>query len=164
MKIELKSIKINESFSEETTCFKADVFINGVKVAYAENSGRGGNTDYGSYQGKKDILKEAEDFCLALPPHYSEEFEMEFPQNLESIIDDLVYQEVLRKERKKLEKKMVNHLLMGVPGGYSYSQVNFKIPLASIPNLQLYVDKYAKQLKEGEVFLNTNLESLGIKL
>jgi hypothetical protein len=41
MKIELKNVKINKMFSEETTCFIADVFINGKKTAYAKNDGRG---------------------------------------------------------------------------------------------------------------------------
>jgi hypothetical protein len=56
--------------------------------------------------------------------------------------------------------------MWGKPKGHSYSQVKFKIPLAQVATnrLQEIVDKYKKELKEGEVFLNTNLESLGIKL
>jgi hypothetical protein len=44
--------------------------------------------------------------------------------------------------------------------------VKFKVPLAEIPTtrLQEVVDKYKKEFKSGDVFLNTNLESLGIKL
>jgi hypothetical protein len=86
--------------------------------------------------------------------------------NLEHFIDDLVTAELEKKEKKKMEKQMVNSIMWGKPKGHSYSQVKFKIPLAQVATnrLQEIVDKYKKELKEGEVFLNTNLESLGIKL
>jgi hypothetical protein len=44
--------------------------------------------------------------------------------------------------------------------------VKFKVPLAKVPTtrLQEIVDKYKKEFKSGDKFLNTNLEGLGIKL
>ncbi len=164
MKIELKNVKINLTFSEETTMFKADVFVNGVKVAHASNDGRGGCTDYMAYQDKHSLLKEAEEFCLSLPKVYVEEYDFEYDMNLEHFIDNLVTAELKKKENKKIEKKMLNHIMWGKPKGYSYKQVKFKIPLDKVPNLQTYVDKYRKELKAGEVFLNTNLESLGVTI
>ena len=91
---------------------------------------------------------------------------MELAQSLESVIDDLVTAELEKKEQKKLEKKMVDAILWGKPNGHSYTQVKFKIPLSKIPLMQLQgvVNKYKTELKEGEQFLNTNLEELGIKL
>lgn len=44
MKIELKNFQFFERMSEETNAFVADVYVNGVKVAYAKNDGRGGET------------------------------------------------------------------------------------------------------------------------
>ena len=41
MKIQLKSLKVFEEMSEETTAFVADVFVNNKKVAYAKNDGIG---------------------------------------------------------------------------------------------------------------------------
>lgn len=166
MKIELKSIKINLTFSEETTMFKADVFVDGVKTAYAENDGRGGCTYYSPYEGKRELLKKAEDFCLSLPPKYVEEYDFQYNMNLENFIDDLVTEELKKKEKKQLEKKMVNTIMWGKPNGFSYTQVKFKVPLSKIPTAQLqaYIDKYKKEFKEGHEFLNTNLEELGIKL
>ncbi len=32
--------------SEETNCFVADLYINGKKIGYVKNDGRGGCTDY----------------------------------------------------------------------------------------------------------------------
>ncbi|GIV43910.1 MAG: hypothetical protein KatS3mg035_1033 [Bacteroidia bacterium] len=65
-----------------------------------------------------------------------------------------------------MEKKMEKAIMWGIPNGHSYTQVTFKIPLAQIPKLQLQalVNKYKSQFKEGEKFINTNLESLGIKI
>lgn len=42
MKVELKNFKYNNRMSEETDCFSADIWINGKKVGYAENTGKGG--------------------------------------------------------------------------------------------------------------------------
>jgi hypothetical protein len=63
MKIELKNVKINLTFSEETIMFKADVVINGVVAGEAENDGRGGSTFYSAktYDVKKQqFLSDAE--------------------------------------------------------------------------------------------------------
>ena len=183
MKIELKNIKINLTFSEETIMFMADLAINGVIVGEAENDGRGGCTFYGAkgYDVKKqeflsdeirqrnrDIISQAEIFCKNLPKT-KYDFglgEMEMEQTLESVIDNLVTAEVEKKEKKKFEKKMSNHIFWGIPNGHSYTQVKFKIPLKQIPlvRLQSVINKYKAELKEGEVFLNTNLEELGVKI
>ncbi len=168
MKIELKNVKINLTFSEETTMFMADVYVNGKKTAYANNDGRGGCTFYNSYHSPNndEDLRQAEAYCLSLPKVRVEEYDFEFDMNLEQFIDDLVHAELEKKEKKKMEKQMANSIMWGKPKGHSYSQVKFKVPLAEIPTtrLQEVVDKYKKELKEGDVFLNTNLESLGIKL
>lgn len=183
MKIELKNIKINLTFSEETIMFMADLAINGVIVGEAENDGRGGCTFYSAknYDVKKqtflsdeiqnrnrDIISQAEEFCKNLPKQ-KVDFGLgvhEFNQTLESVIDDLVNDELDKKEKKKMEKKMVDHIMWGKPNGATYSLVKFKIPLKQIPpnTLQTYIDKYRAKFKEGEVFLNTNLEELGVKI
>jgi hypothetical protein len=170
MKIELKNIKINLTFSEETTMFMADVYVNGKKTAYANNDGRGGCTFYNSYHAPNndEDLRQAEAYCKSLPPmkYTFGDVEHEIHMSLEHFIDKLVEEEEKKKEQKKLEKKMVDAILWGKPNGYSYTQVKFKMPLAKIPLIQLQgvVNKYKTQLKEGEQFLNTNLEELGIKL
>lgn len=173
MKIELKKIKTNLAFSEETIMFNAEVCINGVVVGTAQNDGRGGCTYYGANgyglsdeirERNKTLIKQAEEFCKALPK--TKYLDLEFDQSLESVIDDLVSKHLEEKEAKKLEKKMETHIMWGVPKGNSYVQVKFKTPLSAIPidKLQTYVNKYKLELKKGEVFLNTNFERLGIKI
>lgn len=168
MKIELKNIKINLTFSEETIMFQADVFVNGKKTAYANNDGRGGCTFYNSYHAPNndEDLRQAEAYCKTLPPIRSEELNFEYDMNLEHFIDDLIEAELKKKEQKKLEKKMADTIMWGKPNGHSYMQAKFKIPLAKIPlfKLQEIVDKYKKEFKEGDEFLNTNFEALGVNL
>lgn len=175
MKIELKKIKINLTFSEETIMFQADLAVNGVVIGSAHNDGHGGCTFYSAnryglnelqIQRNEKLLKEAEEFCKSLPPIRSEKLDFEYPMNLEHFIDELIDEELKKKEQKKFEKKMENAIMWGIPNGRSYTQVKFKVPLAKIPLIQLQglVDKYKKEFKKGEEFLNTNLEGLGVKL
>lgn len=182
MKIELRKLKIAEHMSEETTAFTADIFIDGVNAGYAKNSGQGGCTDYhcNPDQKSRDLINKAEEFCLALP---DQKFEMGggrspfvMKMNLENFIDELVNDELKRKDvitiKKKLAKKQLTHIMWGRPDFTGqYTEVNFKRPLASFAlspavllQLQTTVDKYKASFKEGDVFWNTNLETLGIKI
>jgi hypothetical protein len=171
MEIKLKNIKINEAFSEETTMFKADVFVDGVKVAYAENDGHGGCTYYNAHDpSKRELLAKAEQFCLALPDYVYPAMhgmkELAVKMNLEQMIDNLIEEELKKKDQKKLEKKMLNRIMWGVKGGHSYREVKFNRPLSEIPVAQLQglVNGYKARFQEGEEFLNTNLQALGIQI
>ena len=44
MDIQLKSIKFSEHLSEETNAFTANLYVDGKKIGYCRNDGRGGNT------------------------------------------------------------------------------------------------------------------------
>lgn len=169
MKIELKNVKVNEAFSEETTCFIADVFINGKKVAHAKNDGRGGCTDYYPYEGKRELLKQAELFCKELPkkPIDFGDKIVEFNQSLESVIDDLLFEKEKAKEQKKIDKLCENHIVWGKPIGYSYSVLSFngKPKFADIKNtilgqkaLERLINRVKGELREGEIIFNNNLE------
>jgi hypothetical protein len=169
MKIELKNVKVNEAFSEETTCFIADVFINGKKVAHAKNDGRGGCTDYYPYEGKRELLKQAEEFCKGLP---KEKVDFggtihEFAQSLESVIDNLLFEKEKEKEQKKIEKLCENNIVWGKPNGMSYKMLSFngKIKFADVKKtiqgqkaLERLIDRVKGELKEGEEIFNKNLE------
>lgn len=112
------------------------------------------------------MIERAEKYCALLPLVKYDFSNKEFNQSLESVIDGLVELELKKIVDKKLLKKMESAILWGVPDGIAYTQVKFKIPLAKIPLIQLQglIDNYKKQFKRGEVFLNTNLEQLGVKL
>jgi hypothetical protein len=173
MKIEIKNVKINKMFSEETICFKADVYINGKKIAYAENDGHGGSTFYNAYDIKdREVLKDAEQYATNLPSiknNYGDKT-YEFPMTLEHIIneaiDDVFNGKEKAKQEKKIQKLMENHIVYGVPNSDTYHMIGFKgkqtfnqigrTPqgLMAIKNLH---NRIKKELKDGEVIFNTNL-------
>lgn len=168
MTIELKNVKINLSGSEETIMFTADIYLNGKKVGYAKNEGCGGMTNYRAINPDYvSVIDKMEEWCKGLPPHtYPADEDSEaltVDMNLEMIIDLLIDKEVQKKEvaafEKMLKKKMVNHIVAGVPGADSARQWKFNRPLAEIASDKLYaeIDKIKAQLKPGEVILNTNL-------
>lgn len=49
MQISLKSVRISESLSEETTAFTARLYVDGKATADVRNSGHGGCNDYDTY-------------------------------------------------------------------------------------------------------------------
>jgi hypothetical protein len=167
MKLELKNVKINEAFSEETLMFKADLFVNGKKVAYAENDGRGGCTYYNVYSVElRPILKEAEDYCKTLPSKFVTygEKTIEIKSNLEHWIDNIVYDISNKKEADKFKKKLAKDMLKGICYG---SENGYKILSWKGYTLEQLLNRnegravIKRNLQElvnrGETILNTNL-------
>lgn len=169
MKIELKNVKVNAMFSEETTCFKADVFINGKKVAFASNDGRGGCTDYYHYEGQRELLKQAELFCKTLPtkPIDFGDRVVEFAQSLESVIDDLLFEKEKAKEQKKIDKLCETNIVFGKPNGMTYRYIGFngrpkiadvKKSIVGQKALEKLINRVKGELREGEIIFNKNLD------
>ena len=168
MKIELKSVKINEAFSEETTCFMADVFVNGKKVAHAKNDGHGGCTFYYAYPNQQELVKQAEQYCKALPKEkisFGDKVH-EFEQTLESVIDKLIYDKQHEKEQKKIDKLCETNIVWGKPKGVSYKYIGFngrpkladmlKTPMGKL-SVEKLIARVKGELKEGEVIFNKNI-------
>jgi hypothetical protein len=165
MKIELRKISTNERMSEETTCFVADLYLDGKKVGECHNNGHGGCTDYhGIDLRHSDTIKKMEDYCKSLPKVQYQGSEWE--QSLEGVIDELVEEHLKQKELKKIEKFMEKSIMFGVPNGFSYQRMSWGKKLLSeipLPHLQREVDKIReKYCKNGVVILNTNLQKFGI--
>lgn len=166
MKIELKALKINLTFSEETTMFKADIYSNGVRIGYAENDGHGGPTNCQPYVNTRKEFKEAEQYCLSLPKIKWElggkEYEIE--SNLEHIVDDIVEKEVQKKEEAKFRKRMTKDMDKGILYGTEtrYSRISWtgqtiNSLLATPKGKMILQVKIAALRKKGENILNTNI-------
>ena len=166
MNVELKKISFNERMSEETNCFVADLYINGKKVGYVKNDGRGGCTDYRGYTKEDNVLiAEAEAHFKTLPKVKSEEFNFEYQPTLETAIDEEFEKYLKAREEKRMLKYMETAILFGVPNGGMYSRQKFSVPLSKIPTprLQMYVDEIKREYcKDGVVILNKNLTALGV--
>jgi hypothetical protein len=163
MKLELKNVKINEAFSEETLMFKADLYVNGKKVAYAENDGRGGCTFYREYSRElRPILEQAEAYCKTLPSKF--ERTIEIKSDLEHWIDTIVYDISNKKEEDKFKKKLQKDMLKGICYGSDrgYKILSWKgYTLEQLLNRnegRVHIRKNIQELVDrGETILNTNL-------
>lgn len=167
MKLELKNVKLNLEFSEETIQFKADLYVNGKKVAYAHNEGRGGCTFYREYSKElRPLLEQAEAYCKTLPSTFSTygERTIEIKSNLEHWIDVIVYDISNKKENEKFEKKkqknMLNNILYGDPQAYKmigWKNITIEQLLNRVDGRKALRNKIAELENRGETILNTNL-------
>ena len=104
MKVELKSIKVMNSLSDETTCFTAKIYINGKAAGHAENRGCGGSTHY--QFNDHAIGQLFETYAASLPPtlfSYGGQ-DHSFPSTGESLIDSLLNDHLKAKDAARLDK------------------------------------------------------------
>ena len=171
MQIKLKNIKVNLTFSQETTMFDADIYVDGVRIGFAYNEGRGGCTYYTSIGNDKcrQALRQAEAFCESLPKEIYEGIELS--SNLEGYIDNLVDQFVNNREQRrfvnKLKKDMEKYVCYSksnkVDECKDYRTITFTNycsleEIFATPRLKEKVVTMMTELKaEGFHILNTNL-------
>jgi hypothetical protein len=155
MKIELKNFKFYDRLSEETMCFIGNIWVNGVKCGYAENSGKGECTSY-HHEGtalSRELIRDAEGFCESNKT------------TLYNYLDELAYEIVKRKEdesiAKKLNKEMQKAILIGTDT--QYQVISFKKPLREVWETQpdyfkkVLIEKLDKYKEKGYRLLNTNI-------
>lgn len=157
--ITLKNVKIYDALSEETLCFTATVYENGVKIGTAKNDGHGGNTFvYLDNPRSKTMAEESA---------------------LEEAVDEAVYAIDKAKQEAKIQKKLERDCIKSVCVGWinehgaSYYAQGFKskLPLAEIAKrpqgleaIQKMVDRIKSELVGDETILNKNLEALGVRV
>lgn len=123
VKIELKNVKINQSFSEETLCFTAKFYVNGKKAGSVSNAGHGGacDVDFDDPMVEKQVV----DYINSLPEEICEDFKEKdgSPMKIKITLDyffadlaDKVEKAQYEKNRsKKLAKFREKCLLKGLP-------------------------------------------------
>lgn len=96
MNIVLKKIRYNDRMSDETSCFSAEIWMDGQKLADVSNQGCGGSNAYypvGGYSNPK--WTELCEWCKKQPPHIYQGISIEMDTDL--YISDLL-EEWLKKE------------------------------------------------------------------
>ena len=169
MKLQIKNVKVNLEFSEETICFKADIYINGIKSCYASNDGHGGCTGIWHYNDVgKSLMIQAEKFLSTTPPivHIYDEHSWEEKQTLTTFVDDYIDDYVKAKEHQKFTKKLNKDMEKGIVVSKnnleSYSLVSWKgHKLADVlrrPDGELVLKNAISEYKhKGYTIHNTNL-------
>ena len=103
MKIELKNVKFAAFASEETNCFSATVWIDGVKSGTAENSGKGGMT----FIEPQSLADKLNAYGKTLPLKVSSMTNPDgtpftYVEDAESLIDGLLADHLEQKQLKRL--------------------------------------------------------------
>lgn len=160
MKIELRSVHYSERMSEETSCFDAAVYIDGVKAGTVCNRGTGGSDEFNPWelQTRLDaygatLPKKVADF---LDSATGKPFEME--QNAESLIGDLLTDYLVTRDFKR---DLRNKLLFTKADGKLY-QIKAK-NAADLPTL-LEAAKAGRYAKDAVAILNTLPEADALTL
>lgn len=169
MNIQIKNIRVYDKLSEETTCFTAELYINGIKAAECKNNGRGGAHDYSPYLLENRILiTAAQEYCKTLPPviitmpgHVTT-----LPNSLELFIDDLLFKFLNDKDTQKLQRQLLRDMAQGILVGteQSYTVYYLRKPLVDIIKYHGQAEKVINdaitgilpKMKPGERILNTN--------
>jgi hypothetical protein len=169
MKIELKNFKHYDKLSDETYCFTANIWVDGVKCGNAENRGIGGETDYSSDRriGSDELIKQAEQYCLGLPSETiviadrTITLDMNLMNYIDNLVDEIVKAKYKEKDAQNLRKDMQKAILIG--DEEKYAKIGFKMPLNEV--MAKHPDYFQKTLKEmllkhgtnGRRLLNTNI-------
>lgn len=117
MRFELKNVKINKALSDETTCFSADLWADGKKVAGVVNRGHGGCHQFYWTQDGLDIENALNVLISEQPPvvypasDWAEEFSVAY--ELDHLIDDLLDAHEKAKKLKAWCKKETLFRLVG---------------------------------------------------
>lgn len=111
MNIELKNIKYAAFASEETSCFSAVVYIDGVKSLTAKNSGHGEMTFL------REIVKGAYDALKNEGVLRGEKFEP-----AEGIVDDLFDKWLSLRDMKRILKNSVNFIVPKKKGIFKFTK------------------------------------------
>jgi len=121
MKFEIKNLKIAEFASEETTCYQATIYVDGVRSILASNDGHGGPDNFYAYSphGRPANNKEVTSFetamaavaehCKTLPP-YKLDDDFSMPWDLQLLIADQMNQVEGRKHLMRSMKSKVVYI------------------------------------------------------
>jgi len=142
MKVELKSLKVHKDMSEETTCFSATIYIDGIKAGDARNSGHGGMTMVHIFD--PDLRKKLAAFVDTLPTEKSQYFPEGLKLEVDSYIDTLVEQ---AEELKWLKRNCKGKTMFRTSDQKSGEWFTIKSPFSPAVKDHL-VKKYGDKLVE----------------
>lgn len=148
-RVSLKSIKYSESLSEETYAFTATLYLDGQKIGYVKNDGRGGCNDVDLID--RGAYGELNKYAESLPPVKSEFSSEDLPMDLDFLISTLVEEYLVKKDEQKEKKRMDNFVQKEYKKfkSHGYSTVKVKteksvvcIPMAPTKSGETVVEEY----------------------
>ncbi|MES1915318.1 MAG: hypothetical protein MHM6MM_007287 [Cercozoa sp. M6MM] len=146
MKIELKSIKYAAFSSEETSCYQANLYVDGKKIGSVSNEGHGGCDNF---YGDREAFDRADKWCRANLPKWKldcganpdEEHETDLEMHCATLLQNhLIKQDYQRTVRKKLlivypDKQGVYQINHGGQVELTAAKLREQRPTAKVLNL-----------------------------
>lgn len=161
MKMTLSKLKIHPDMSEETTCFSANILLDGKIIGEVANKGCGGcNSYYWKDRTKGELIEGWANAQRVIVPagHGMEAFELDF-EKLDHFIDELMVKMDLAvridaQHKRWCKKSLVFRLKGDAPDSFRTSKTPYSAEIkAGI------VKKYGDQI---EIILNENMPPLEI--
>ena len=145
MKIELKRIEYSARMSEETSCFTADLWVDGVRIGQISNHGTGGSDDF---YGDHAAYDAADAWCRANLPKWTMG-DHTGETDIEIHVGALLEEHLSRKDMKRA---MSRNVLFTKPDTAGVYEIKAKAPMKPTdPRLITHITtKYP-----GAVILNT---------
>lgn len=171
--ITLKKVKMFKG--HDGVGLDCDLYVDGVKVCHVFDDARGGEVDFEPYGNtpaevkiNRGLLIKAEEYARSLPGSpsiFNEDVMM--PNDLESLINNILAEMEKEKEIKKLEKKFATHIISynketGASRMISYGKPVVLLSRVTLAKLQQSYDNLKAQQPAGNEIINTNLSALGI--
>lgn len=143
MKITLKNVKMHPDMSEETNCFSASIYLDGKRIGFVKNEGRGGVNLVDREDRKAGAKVEAYAKTLPpLPPFYKGGKPLEY--NLDMLIGDLLEKYEEERIHKRWYKKGTVFRLKGDKKG-EWKVIHHPYSEAVKTHL---IEKYGDELEE----------------
>ncbi len=109
--ITLKNIKFNETLSDETNCYSATLYVDGVKWGVVGNEGHGGEDNIYEYaSGKTRADFEALDALIAATYPTDDTYGITIESSLEILCGEELNKHLLIKDYRRLIKSKVVYL------------------------------------------------------
>ena len=168
MNLELKKVKVVNEMSEETTCFHAVLYVNGIKAADCSNDGKGGMTDVRFYDS--GIRDEVGQYCMDNPVVNVFRGKEHRFTGVDIRVDELLVEYQMMKELKSKQKKslVLHNNRMQDPGYIIHSFLNLRQPVDKIMETETGQQFIKTQIesfrKKGFTIMNSNInyQSLGL--
>ena len=156
MRIELKSIKHYPSMSEETECYEADLWVDGVKIGHVSNRGTGGCDDF---HGDWAAFERADAWCKANLPKWGSEFDGadEHESDLEMHCANLLQDWLVEKDMLKALRTKTVFVKPGEKGLFTIAYKGKKAP-----DPALYASVRSRY--PGAIILNEMAQDEALKL
>lgn len=120
MNITIKNLKHSAFASHETECFECAIYVDGKKIGFAENDGRGGSTNIQPAAAWTML----NDYAKTLPPVVCDDLTdptdrtkpFTYRKGADSLIDDLVFKALAEKRLKAACRKRILFTVTDQPG------------------------------------------------